>query len=351
MAVDTTSARKAQQTQIAVVVLGALALGVLYWQFLYAPLDEKRQELEQTHARLSKENRDLKQEERVQSAMLECKPELDALGRRNELMLPADSEPVAFLKVLTNLAGAAGLAQGPTKKLAEEVVTAPPPAKAAPAQAADEEEVPAEEKPCWEKVPGLVPDKAGAAGFVRVPFEIEVSGTFHQLTKYFWLIHQHARSGRIISIEDLTLKDPRGTADGVVLTARFVAVGFREEERPEAAKGAAGAAAATPSPAAGASPAAPGGAVPGMTAPGGAAPATPGTAPGSAPAAPGTAPGGAAPATPGTAPGSAPATPGTAPGSAPAAPGTAAPPAGAATPPAGPATGTPPAGASTTGTP
>jgi hypothetical protein len=105
-------------------------------------------------------------------------------------------------------------------------------------------EADAKDLPCWERVPGLKKDQAGKASFVRVPFEIEVRGTFHQLTKYFWLIHEHAKTGRIITVENLTLESPKATADGMVVTARFTAVGFREADRPAAEAGEEGAAGA-----------------------------------------------------------------------------------------------------------
>jgi Tfp pilus assembly protein PilO len=245
------SGKKSARTAIMLAVVGVVGLAIIYWQFVYSPLEEEVQKKRASHKKLDKENRDLKDEAKIQSAMLECQPELDALNRQNELMLPAESETVAFMKVMTNLAGTAGLAQGPTKKLAEAQVTAPPPpaakkdkekekdskkkgkAESKEDKAAREKaEAEAKDLPCWERVPGLKADQAGKASFVRVPYEIEVRGTFHQLTKYFWLIHEHAKTGRIITVENLNLKEPKATADGIVVTAVFTAVGFREADRP-----------------------------------------------------------------------------------------------------------------------
>jgi Tfp pilus assembly protein PilO len=248
--------RKSAKTAITLAVVGVLGLAIVYWQFVYSPLEEEVQKKRSAHRKLDKENHDLKEEAKIQSAMLECQPELDALNRQNELMLPAQSETVAFMKVMTNLAGAAGLAQGPTKKLAEGQVSAPPPPAEKPKKDKDKKkgkesaedkaareaekaraEAEAKDLPCWERVPGLKADHAGKASFVRVPFEIEVRGTFHQLTKYFWLINEHAKTGRIITVENLTLESPKATADGMVVTARFTAVGFREADRPAAEGG------------------------------------------------------------------------------------------------------------------
>lgn len=257
-------AAKSSKTPVLLAVLALAGAGILYWQFLYSPLQEERDKLTREHKKLSGENKTLKDEDRIQSAILDCQDDLSALNRQNELMLPADPEPVAFLKVLTSMAGTAGLAQGPTKILKESVVAPPPaqpkakaPAKGKKAEPSAEEKKKAAEakaaaaadnasKPCWEKIPGLSADPSSKASFVRVPFEIEVRGTFYQLTRYFWMLYEHAKAGRIITIENLTLTDAVGTADGVMLTARFVAVGFREGDKAVEAKGAATEAAAPP---------------------------------------------------------------------------------------------------------
>jgi Tfp pilus assembly protein PilO len=239
MAREEATGLRSPKAQVAVVALAAVALAVAYWQFIYGPLAEDEQRLQANFKKLEKENQALSEEERVQNDMIKCKPELDALNRENELMLPAEAEPVAFLKNLSSMAATAGLEQGPTKMLAESDVQAPP-------AAADEKKREAargnEPVPCWEKVPGLQADAAKAT-FVRVPFVLEVRGTFHQLMRYFWMVHEHANAGRIITIEDLSLTDPEPGTDGIVMTAKFIAVGFRE---PDSAAGAAPEAEAAP---------------------------------------------------------------------------------------------------------
>lgn len=231
MAREEATGLRSPKAQVALVALGAVALAVVYWQLIYGPLVEDEQRLQANFKKLEKENQTLSEEERVQNDMIKCKPELDALNRENELMLPAEAEPVAFLKNLSSMAATAGLEQGPTKMLAESDVQAPP-------AGADEKKKDArgsEPVPCWEKVPGLQADAAKAT-FVRVPFVIEVRGTFHQLMRYFWMVHEHANAGRIITIEDLSLTDAEPGTDGIVMTAKFIAVGFRE---PDSAAGAA----------------------------------------------------------------------------------------------------------------
>ena len=283
---------KSPRTQL--LLGGIITIGILliYWQFIYSPLKEEHQRQEQTHHRLEKDNKDLKDQARVQSLMIKCKPELDALNRQNELMLPADAEPVAFLKVLTNLAGTAGLEQGPTKEMHEAEVTAAPEPPAAAAAAAARSKASqaggAEDKHCWESIPGLKAAGQNKATFIRVPFEIELRGTFYQLVRYFWMLYQNAQTGRIITIENLALTNPASGPDGMLVTAKFVAVGFREVAPDSGPPGAGGRGAA-----AGGRGAAAGGKGPprghAPTAAGAGAPSVPGTSTGSG--------GGAGPAT------------------------------------------------------
>jgi Tfp pilus assembly protein PilO len=229
------SGLRSPKAQLAVAVLAVVALAVLYWQFLYSSLSEDEQRQTAAHRKLEKENKDLSQEERIQNDMLKCKPELDALNRENELMLPALAEPVAFLKNLSGMAATAGLEQGTTRMLAEAEV-------AAPTQSADDKRAaeaakgePGDAAPCWEKVPDLTAAAADKATFVRVPFVIEVRGTFHQLMRYFWMLHEHGKAGRIITVEDLSLSSPQSGVNGIVMTAKFTAVGFREPDSAAAA--------------------------------------------------------------------------------------------------------------------
>jgi Tfp pilus assembly protein PilO len=224
---------RSPKAQIALVGLLAVGLGVAYWQMMYAPMEEDEKRLSSSLKKLEKENQTLIEEERVQSDMEKCRVELDALNRDNELMLPSEAEPVAFLKNLSSMAASSGLEQGPTKMLAETTVQAPAPRPEEKRRAEERKKGAIAERdqvPCWEKIPGLQADPAAKASFVRVPFAIEVRGTFHQLMRYFWMIHEHANSGRIMTVEDMSLSEVRAGIDGLTMTAKFTAVGFREPD-------------------------------------------------------------------------------------------------------------------------
>lgn len=233
------SGLRSPRAQLAVAVLAVVALAVLYWQFLYSSLSEDEQRHTAAYKKLEKENKELSEEERIQNDMLKCKPELDALNRENELMLPALAEPVAFLKNLSGMAATAGLEQGPTRMLVEAEVAAPPQTADDKRPADAKQGKPGDSAPCWEKLPVLTASAADKATFVRVPFVIEVRGTFHQLMRYFWMLHEHGKAGRIITVEDLSLTNPESGTDGIVMSAKFTAVGFRESDSAAAAAAAA----------------------------------------------------------------------------------------------------------------
>jgi len=127
-----------------------------------------------------------------------------------------------------------------------------------------------------------------------MPVEVELSGTFMQIKRFFASLVQRdvrlpgsalTESGgeapeRIVSIEDLSLSNPTVANREIVLTAKFTAVTFRQADKP------------TPPATPGATPGAPGGAAKPAGDPplAPAASPRPTTAPASSAAAPGTPP-------------------------------------------------------------
>jgi type IV pilus assembly protein PilO len=59
--------------------------------------------------------------------------------------------------------------------------------------------------------------------FARVPMKLELSGKFHQLTKF---MHEMGKTDRIINIENIELSDPTMNGDEVVLKAKCLATTF-----------------------------------------------------------------------------------------------------------------------------
>lgn len=84
------------------------------------------------------------------------------------------------------------------------------------------------------------------AEFVKVPVELELTGTFFQLKRFFASLVQRGISGRpgeedererIITIENLQLTNPQIKNREVLMTAKFTASTFRQEDRAEGAPG------------------------------------------------------------------------------------------------------------------
>ncbi len=68
--------------------------------------------------------------------------------------------------------------------------------------------------------------------YVRIPVEIELFGSFHQIARFF---NKVAGLPRIVNIEDVTLSEPVINDNGVRLKAKFQAVTFRFADKPTAA--------------------------------------------------------------------------------------------------------------------
>jgi len=67
--------------------------------------------------------------------------------------------------------------------------------------------------------------------YVRIPVDIELSGSFHQIARFF---NKVAGLPRIVNIENVTLSDPARSDSGVRLRAKFQTVTFRFADKPKA---------------------------------------------------------------------------------------------------------------------
>jgi type IV pilus assembly protein PilO len=228
----------------------ALLMGLLYWQFLLRPLQKK-------FKREQVQNQTLIDEGDTLSAQLEQFKDLGtkqiALNRKIEedrKALPTEAELPAFFETLNRKVGDAGV-----------------------------------EVRKWE-----YEHETKVDDFYRVPIEIELTGTWNQMKRFFVSLVPHDETGaagdlpkeeeRIITIEDLSIGEPVVKNGEILLTARFTASTFRQDEKkPDPPKP--GTPAATPAPASATPPA--GSAAPagsGSSAPAGsAAPAGSGAAP------------------------------------------------------------------------
>lgn len=195
------------------VVVGGL-LGLLYYQFAYKGLNEDlasaTQENNGKAGRNIKLTNDIPEYEKLKTRMMELEKRI----AENQTALPTEAEVPAFFEMLERKIKQSGV----------EIVR-------------------------WNKV-----NEAPVGAFMKVPVEIELNGSFMQIKRFFASLVQTDVSPnasddetreRIVSIENLQLSNPVVKSGGIILSARFVAVTYRQDE-PKVAPGAAPANVVTP---------------------------------------------------------------------------------------------------------
>jgi type IV pilus assembly protein PilO len=158
-----------------------------YYVGLHMSLEQDTTEAQRRHEVLQN---DLNQARERQREYLKLREELagrEALDRQNLRILPETAEIPAFLDDLNRLAELSGLRVanvGPKPELAEQF-------------------------------------------FVRVPVSLNISGKFHQLSKFFYNI---SRLERAINMENISLTQPTKEGDDIVLTVSVLATTFRRPD-------------------------------------------------------------------------------------------------------------------------
>jgi len=188
-----------------VFALVALMIGVGYWRLVYQSLDE------QVYAASVDHDKKLQTDERLAGDLVTYEElrthmaKLHELIERNQTALPKEAEVPAFFETLQHKVAESGVEIRRWTKRNEEPVES----------------------------------------FVKVPVEIELTGTFMQIKRFFAsLTQREARlppstddranepSERIVSIENLSLNNPTFRNRELILTAKFTAVTFRQEDPP-----------------------------------------------------------------------------------------------------------------------
>ena len=209
-------------------VIGVLA-GLLYWRFMYRSLDDDLELAQADHTSkqqaVKKLEDDLPKYEELRTHMAR----LRELIEKNQTALPTAPELPAFFETLQHKVAESGVEIRKWTNRNEEPVES----------------------------------------FIKVPVEIEIAGTFMQLKRFFAsLVQGDIRPAgqasddranderdraerergvreRIVSIENLALSSPTVRNREIILSAKFTAVTFRQEEK-AVEKPAAGAPAARP---------------------------------------------------------------------------------------------------------
>lgn len=195
--------RKSTQYKVGVFVAIAVVLGGLYYQFGYKKAKVKlaaavadRDAALATESKLAKDKKDYE-------AKLKEADQLNKVIAENQKALPTEAELPAFFDTLGRKVSEAGVQVKRWDYL---------------------KEVPIE-------------------NFIKVPLDIEVTGTFYQIKRFFASLIQRdpvpvvlpdgttqvEDRERIVTIENLQLVDPKGKNRELVLTAKFTASTFRQE--------------------------------------------------------------------------------------------------------------------------
>ena len=184
------------------VVIGGLG-GLLYWNFVYKPLVEKVEAAEADNRAKAAQNKKLAEDIPKYEELKSRMKELTAVITENQTALPTEAEVPAFFETIE-------------RKMQESGV----------------------EINKWTKLP-----ESPVESFVRVPVAIEITGTYMQIKRFFASLIQRGvlttsdtgveERERIISIEGLSLTQPAVRNRELVMTAKFVAVTFRQEDRSE----------------------------------------------------------------------------------------------------------------------
>jgi Tfp pilus assembly protein PilO len=223
-------ARLPNQRKAMIFIVAGFLIFLLYYQFGFKSLSKDLDEANAQHnakvAASHKADQDIKTYNELKPAV----NRLTAQIAENEKALPTEAELPAFFETLNRKVTESGVQVNRSNQAPE----------------------------------------APVESFIRVPVDFEIQGTFMQIKRFFAsLVPKKKKAGmsdvtasgdpaveereRIVSIDNLTIGDPQIKNREIILTAKFTANTFRQEEKLDVtpAKPAAGAAAPAHPPAAG----------------------------------------------------------------------------------------------------
>lgn len=190
------------QRKVLIFAVVGLLIGALYYQFVFKGLNEDVAAAETAKtSKLTMDNklaREIPEYEKLKTKF----SELQKIVGENQKALPTEAELPAFFETLNRKVKDSGVEIVNWKQEKEEPVET----------------------------------------FVKVPVKLEVIGTFLQLKRFFASLVQRkddlqpdnpdevAERERIVSIEGLTLGDPKVRNREIILTARFTAATYRQDE-------------------------------------------------------------------------------------------------------------------------
>ena len=199
----------------AAIYAGIVALlGLLYWQFGLSPVRKGVTNAEAELDGARSEARRLTTEKRKRDELFAKQQDLKEQIEKNQRALPTDAEMPAFFDMLARRFIEAGV----TVKRRD------------------------------------VRPEVTVESFVKAPVEVEISGSYYQIMQFFSSLRPHldadgnesAGKDRIVTVENLSLFEPKVINNQLLLTAKFTASTFRAAAPPPPPPGTPAPAAATP---------------------------------------------------------------------------------------------------------
>jgi Tfp pilus assembly protein PilO len=202
--------RKPPLVKVGVFLAIAIGLGALYWQLVYSGMRKDIQAAKDQAAALVADEQKLADDEKEYARLKEKQDVLETMIKENDTALPTAAQLPAFFDMLNRKVGEAGV----------DVLE-------------------------WTHLKELQVEET----IFKVPVQITVQGTFHELKKFFHLLYKMNQSDkeaaadgetpqnaadveerdRILTIEDLHIRNPEVRNNELLLTATFRASTFRKE--------------------------------------------------------------------------------------------------------------------------
>ncbi len=170
--------------KILVLVAVTVVLAAAFWFFYYSPMQTEYSELQETYGRLQRERDDAVRRKATYDKDRKKRDDMKQAYGQQLRALPSEAEISSFLESLNTEAELVGLEIRSVKPRKEE------------------------------------PSKY----YSRIPVELSLTGTYHQLAKFFYLV---GNLDRIINIENISLQFSRFEESNAILTANVLATTFR----------------------------------------------------------------------------------------------------------------------------
>jgi type IV pilus assembly protein PilO len=165
-------------------VLLMLLVGAVFWFSVYSPVTEEYTDAVSQHDNLVRKLGEAEQTKRTYDQDRQRRDEMQKTSAKQFQALPPDTEMSSFLASLNAQSDVVGLEILSVKPMQEE----------------------------------------SAEYYARIPVQLELKGTFHQLAKFFFLI---GSLDRIINVENINLQIDTIDQTGAMLRAGVLATTFR----------------------------------------------------------------------------------------------------------------------------